>query len=217
MKGPSAVGRLALRLLAYTILQGTILLGYAAAAQAAGERRLGGLTLAGLLRENRWLEWAQIALLAAISAALLTWRTGPRRPLARLLAGAALVALARELDSLLEGALFEHAHSVLMAIVGLATIVVVWRDRARIAPELAAFVGRAGFYLMGFGATLLIVYAQVLGQRDLWRLLAEEDLLSEAKRFVEEGLEFMGYVLIGCGVVEERWFGSAPSEPSARP
>ena len=51
-----------------------------------------------------------------------------------------------------------------------------------------------------------LVFAQVFGQRDFWKLVAHNEFRSTAKRLVEEGLECGGYLLILFGLVEERFF-----------
>ena len=83
--------------------------------------------------------------------------------------------------------------------------------RDGLAAKLVAFCSRPRFYLNIFGVVMGCLYAQILDQREVWDLLAREEYGSESKRFVEEALELMGYILIACGVVEERFFGESAS------
>ena len=67
-----------------------------------------------------------------------------------------------------------------------AVAIYAWRRRDTLAGELRAFALRPGFLLLVFGVALAGIYAQLLGQRELWIALARDDSLSEAKRLVEE-------------------------------
>lgn len=189
-----------LRYLAYMVVVGVILAGYVALIE-------GALDLEGILKENRWIEYAQIALLAFIVLLCLgAFRSGGS-VLHRLFAGFALFAIFREMDSLLRDLLFDGVHNVAMALVLVTMASMAWINRERFKVEAVEFIGRPGFHLMIFGAALVVIFAQLLGQREVWDRLAE-DMTSEAKRFIEEGLEMMGYVMIVCGVFEERFFGN---------
>ena len=66
---------------------------------------------------------------------------------------------------------------------------------------------------MLFGAALLLGYAQAFGDRELFRMLAPEQTRA-AKRFVEEGLEMLGYLWLLFAAVEERWSTRASAYPS---
>ncbi len=180
---------------------------YVEVIERAGYRELGGLKLDDVLRENRWLEWIQIGLLL-VTALLGAGAFASGQPvLHRLLVFAALFAMCRELDSFLEDLAFDGFHTMLMGAVSIAMAAVAWPGRDELRIAIPEFLNRPGFYMMFFGLMLVAVYAQIFGQRGAWELLAPDDT-SEAKRFVEEGLELAGYLLIGCGVFEERFFGA---------
>lgn len=201
-----------LRLFLYLLIQAVFLVLYALALQKASMGRLGSIDLEGLLRENRWLEWFQISLLCVVALMCVGAFRAGEPALHRLLALLALFAVARELDSFLEKLLFDRAHWIPMGLAVAAIVAVAAPARGELAHDLPLFFGRPGFYLMLFGFALVVLYAQVLGQREIWEAF-QPKYESEAKRFVEEGLEFMGYVVIGCGVLEERFFGApAPRE-----
>lgn len=180
---------------------------YVEVIERAGYRELGGLELDDILRENRWLEWIQIGLLL-VTALLGAGAFASGQPvLHRLLVLAAVFAMCRELDSFLEDLAFDGLHTMLMGAVLIAMAAVAWPGRDELRRAVPEFLKRPGFYMMFFGLMLVAIYAQIFGQRGVWELLAPDDT-SEAKRFVEEGLELAGYLLIGCGVFEERFFGA---------
>jgi hypothetical protein len=158
------------------------------------------------LEENGWIEWTQTIVLASIVAMLAPAFRGGGLALHRLLAFVAAAAVIRELDSLMGAWLFRKSHMLGQILALAAGGAFVWIGRRGFKGEAAAFMQRPGFYLMFSGVVLVVILAQVFGQRQLWKLMAPHEH-SVAKRFVEEGLELMGYLAIACGAVEERFFG----------
>jgi hypothetical protein len=205
------------RLSTYFAVQGVIVAIYAEAVIRAGSAALNTSDVRQLLKENAIIEWTQAGVLALICVAGLgAFRRG-EPAIHRVLVLLAAFAIARELDSVLEDFLFHRAHHIFMAGAFLAIVAIAWRGREGMVAELPGFLSRPGFFFMFFGGILVVLYAQILGQRDLWRLLAPLDV-STAKRFVEEGLELLGYVNIAIGCIEERFFsgkagGAKPSLP----
>lgn len=203
------------RLILYIVIQGLALSGYVWYVIESGRERLGDISLDRLLRENGFLEFIQIGILVLI-ALMCVSAFGKNRPaLHRLLFLCAIIGIFRELDSFLESALFENAHTLHMLAGVVILVSVAFRNRAELRLDIPEFILRPGFFLMLAGFTMIAVYAQILGQRDAWVILAP-DLTSETKRFIEEGIEFMGYIVIAFGIVEERFFscrkGMKPSE-----
>ena len=160
-----------------------------------------------VLKENSLIEWVQIGVLALTALVLIAQatRADSRAVLLYCLGGAAVLAILRECDALLEDLLFDRAHTVLAAPVAIALLAYAWRMRARVWPEMREYVSRPGFALMLIGVFIVIAWAQVLGQRVVWKLFEPKDL-SAAKRFMEEGLEFFGYQFVFFGALEEAVF-----------
>jgi hypothetical protein len=199
----------------YAAIQTGVAAAYTWAVYTSGREGLGGMDLADLLKENRFLEWVQIGVLVAAGA--VCWPALRRRGFALhgILGLLLLAATFRELDSFLNDVLFDDAEKVLMfSALGAAALVFFLRF-AEARDQVIRFSDRHGFFLLFFGAMLVTVFAQFFGQRELWKLLANPKLTSEAKRFVEEGLEFMGYLVIACGVIEERFFGGSSGKDSS--
>ncbi len=111
----------------------------------------------------------------------------------------------RELDALFLNHISEDLHRVLTGSMTAGLGLFAWRHRRELVPQMRDFTRRPGFYHLLFGCSLVAIYAQILGQRDLWDMLGKNG--PYGKRFVEEGLELFGYVTIACGICEERFFG----------
>lgn len=162
------------------------------------------------LAEGGVLEWLQVVLLALAFLVALSPVPRPRHLLDVLLALLLAVALVRELDDHLMRLLFRHVHRVLMVALLVSIAAIAFARRARLQASLPAFLGRPGFYLLLFAALIAGSLAQVLGSTEVWRTLSSDEAASRiAKRFVEEGLESISYLLIALGVFEERCFRAA--------
>jgi hypothetical protein len=196
---------LLLRLAAYLAIQGVVIALYAEAVMRAGVNALGGIEVPQLLDENAIVEWTQAGVLACIwILGLGAFRRG-EPTIHRVLALLAVFAMFRELDALLKDLMFDRAHHGFMWVTFFAIMTTIWLGRHNFLSELPGFLTRPGFPFMFWGILLVVLYAQIMGQRGLWRFLAPNDV-SAAKRFVEEGLELMGYVNVALGFVEERFF-----------
>ncbi len=204
-----ATGRGAFRLLAYAVAIGFAARGLT---QAVLKReQIGPDALDGLLSENGLLEWLQVGVLAFVGVALLSRRAGT---LPLLMALGAFVGLARELDSFLKDTGVSGLHNMIMLALVILAGVIGWRNRREVRTDLAHFVHRPAFLMMVAGALFATLGAQTFGQRELWKVLARPDAVSMAKRLVEEGLEFMGYLWIAAGALDAVLFPHARAEPA---
>lgn len=193
-----------LRLSIYLILPGTAVAILAWVLQRAGMSQSTELELRLILKEDHWLEWIQFGFL--ILGSMLCWGAfRPGEPMFhRFLAILPLLLALRELDAFLGGLFFEDAYKLLLLPATLAMCLFIWTDRVEFRQAFFAFSVRPGFYLIAFGLSFVVIYAQFFGQRETWYLLGERAWC--AKRFVEEGLELIGYMLLTCGLFEERFF-----------
>lgn len=205
---------LVLRLMGYLILQVIILATYVRLVDLAEFDQLGDIGLEELLRENELLEWVQISTLIAILALSAGSLRRNQPALHRLLFFAAFMALFRELDSFL-GDFVDESHRIGIIAGGIGGLATAWIGRSELPDQIAGFLSRPGLYLLLWGASFVTIYSQLMGQREIWDFFAHEEIANLAKRFVEEGLEFMGYIVIACGVFEERFFGLKSSAPTS--
>jgi hypothetical protein len=161
------------------------------------------VTLDDLLRENRMIEWLQIGLCAGIALVAAPALRKGGSVLHRALFFFVLAAMFRELDSFLEEHAMDGTDIVGIWVSLAAGLAVIWRGRTEIGREFTDFLFRPGFLIMGLGFLLVTVYAQFFGLRDIWEIFSRGPAVRGAKRFVEEGLEIMGYFWIGCGMIED--------------
>jgi hypothetical protein len=81
------------------------------------------------------------------------------------------------------------------ALAALVFALVLWRYWRTVPEAVRAFVARPAFLLCSFGGGIVVLWAQVLTQREL--------LNPRADRGMEESLELAGYMLILFGTLEE--------------
>lgn len=202
------------RIIFYIVLQGLVLGAYTRVVEFAGLGKLGDIDLRGLLREDKILEFLELGILALTALLGLGAAKRGQPSLHRIFALLVIFAMCRESDDIWEHFFFEDAHHIPMGIINLCVLYVAVKNRRELAVTIPGFFSRPGSLLMLFGLLLVIVYAQMLGQRDIWKILAPSTT-TEAKRFVEEGLEFMGYFNILLGLLEERFFSGPRNRRAA--
>ena len=179
--------------------------GYMRAVEAALGGRDGGAART-LLAEGGLLETLQVALLGLAFAMAVSPRPRPRLVVHLLMALLLAAALVRELDDRLAQLLFRHAHRVLMVGLLVAAAALGAARNGRLREQVPALLRRPGFYLLLFGTLLVGSFAQVLGSTPIWQALTVDEPASRiAKRFVEEGLEALGYLTFALAVFDARF------------
>ncbi len=153
------------------------------------------------LAEGATIEWLQIGALTTTLGVLLL---GPARrgTLGIILALTVLATMAREFDALLKDHLWEDAHRIIMFGLGIVAGALALWPKGKLHLQLQDFLGSSAFWLMLFGFTLVVLYGLVLGQTDVWLPNSVTGFDRINKRFVEEGLEFSGYVWVLFGAFE---------------
>lgn len=155
--------------------------------------------------EGGFVETVQLIVLGLIASACLSFALASRefRGVYSLLLVAALFAAERELNYhlvLRETWSVIVKHSLQVVLIG-GTI---WISRRTIAGQFSRLAARPSFLLLISGFVLVTFWAQILGQRGLWRSLYTVEWMG--KLFIEEQLELAGYLLVLFGVVEEGLF-----------
>ena len=165
---------------------------------------VGSVEPGSFFREDGILEWIQFSLVAASGLVLLTRaRVSRSYPDAFLLLGTlALLAAVRELDRFFDHLAFDQAHKFvsagILAVYGYSA----WAHRARLVGQLRAFSGTPPFFWMLAGSVAVVLFAQLLGQHELWRAILDGSDGRIAKRAVEEIFETIGYAFIFFGSLE---------------
>ncbi len=164
-----------------------------------------------LVHDDGPLEIAQF--LAALCTALLFWLLSRERrasaELLRFFAALSLIACARELDNFtLERGSREAYVYIAMLPLGWA----LWQvasARLRLVDQAASFARTSGFSLLLAGFLVVVVYSQILGQKELWMAVLDPSIYRPVKDLVEESSEMLGYLLMLFGAAETA-VGSPP-------
>jgi hypothetical protein len=144
-------------------------------------------------------------LLCATAAILLASSAASRRDLrdVLILAGCmATLGVVRETDALLDHVAFKGAYKVPAALIGALALGVVWRARSRIVEQALRFATEPGFLFLVVGGVIVLVYAQIIGQKELWQAVMGDAYMRPVKDAAEELQELVGYALIFVGALE---------------
>ena len=168
-----------------------------------------------LFKEDGALEWIQFSFVAASGAILLANARLSLRygALFRVLGLLAFVAGVRELDDFFEYLAFDGAYKAVNGGILALCVYLVWRQRRQLVQELTEFSRTPPFHLILWGSLVVVAYAQLLGQKELWDAIMGESHLRIVKRSVEEILETVGYALILIGSVETLFLRAREQDP----
>jgi len=149
------------------------------------------------------IESVQYALcgLAVVLFAAAGQRSG-RRDVFALAAYGALLAVIREADSFFDHLAFHGAYKIPAALIGGVALRHAYRARATLLNQAGEWMTTPGFALTASGAFLVLIYAQIVGQKELWRSLMGAAYLRPVKDVAEEMQEMAGYLLIFFGATE---------------
>lgn len=184
------------------------LFGYAALAAGAFELLVRSAVSAGdvrwLVRDDGPLELGQ--LLAIVLTALLLFLLSRERPamveLLRLLACLAMLAAMRELDNFTLELGWRSGYLWMGLPFSLYAVWMVASARGRLLDQIAVFVRSPAFALLAAGFFIVVIYAQLIGQKVLWISLLGPDAYRPAKDLIEESSEMLGYLLMVFGAAE---------------
>ena len=126
--------------------------------------------------------------------------------------GAALGVI-READAFLDHVAFRGAYKVPAALFGAAGLMRAYIGRASVTDELRRWVATPSFALTASGAFIVLVYAQIVGQKELWQALMGSSYLRPVKDVAEEIQELLGYFLIFFGSIESYVLALASATP----
>jgi len=113
-----------------------------------------------------------------------------------------LLGLLREADALFDHAFFKGAYKIPAAGVGVVALVRLWVRRRGFLGGLADWAGTPSGGLVAVGAFVVLVYAQIVGQKELWQAIMGAHYLRSVKDAAEELQELLGYFLIFFGAIE---------------
>lgn len=155
--------------------------------------------------ENGPIEWLQFALIA-VSAAILLFSSGAKvcgfRELFYILALLAMLAAIRELDLILDRLIPVAGWRLPAGLCAITGILIYWRKQDTLTAQMTAFIGTRAFSLLWCGFIVTVPVAQLVGHGAFLRLLMGDDYVRDYKRVIEELGELLGYLLIFIGSIE---------------
>ncbi|MEW6357470.1 MAG: hypothetical protein AB1696_14160 [Planctomycetota bacterium] len=160
-----------------------------------------------VLIENTVVEWISVGLclLTVLAFVLVSVADQGRRSISLVLALLAAAACVREMDFFLANQLSEGGYHIVLAIALLIALIFATLRRRSVWQEGKDLLVRPAFVLLLLGTVVVVSWAQILGQRELWGYFARVYPIDAngVKCMVEESLELIGYFLIFFGAVEE--------------
>ena len=184
------------RYAAYAVAAGLIVELVVLASQAGWFQSVGS--------EHGPVEYAQ-QLLCVTAALLFAGAAARHGDLADVLTVAALCAalgVVRELDACLDHLLYKGAYKVPAALLGAIALRRVWQAGERLPSQLARFAAQPSFAIAAVGALVVLVYAQIVGQKAVWMTVMGADYIRPVKDAAEELEELLGYLLICVGALD---------------
>lgn len=163
------------------------------------------------------IEYAHYTLCAA-SAILFAFasRRTDFRDIFSLLACGAVLGLIREADAFLDHALFRGAYKIPAALVGVIALVRAYRARASLGNQIARWLATPAFAVTASGVLVVLVYAQITGQKEFWQAVMGDSYLRPVKDVAEEMQELVGYLLVFFGAVESVVLTRSPDRSAMR-
>lgn len=157
-----------------------------------------------VFKEDGPLEWVEFSLVSVTAfILLLNARTHVHYTVVLYLCGLlAIFAAIRELDHFLDQLLFDGAYKLINGPILLLCGYLAWRHRRSLPGSIRDFSHTPSFCLFLAGTFLVVLFAQVLGQKEIWMALMGDGYTRSVKAAVEEISEILGYLIILCGAVE---------------
>lgn len=125
-----------------------------------------------------------------------------RRSLLVLAGLCASLAVAREADHFFDHFIGRGAYTYFTWPLGIGAIVVALRARDRLAEQILSFVATPAFFLAAFAAFVILVYGQIVGQKQLWQAVMGDGYQRAVKDSVEEIQELLGYFMLLFASIE---------------
>jgi hypothetical protein len=167
------------------------------------------------------IEYAHYALCGAASFvfACASRRSNLRDVFALAAYGAALGVI-READAFLDKAVFQGSYKIPAALVGALALIRAYRARTVLGEQFAQWTATPSFAVTSGGVFVVLVYAQIVGQKELWQFLMGSAYLRSIKDVAEEMQELIGYFFIFFGAVESyvlTWVSRRPEIIDVKP
>lgn len=157
-----------------------------------------------VLKENGPVEWLE-ALWCSLCSLFLFLASRKSAQYARLFAVLwllPLVATVRELDRVFDEMFFHGAWAVPAILIVLLAYYKASRYRNTVKLEFVAFMQTQQAVFFGLGFFIVTVFAQSFGQQAVMQAVFQEHYVRSIGRFIEEVIEFLGYIILVVGSLE---------------
>jgi len=156
-----------------------------------------------VLKENCIIEWIEFFWLFLISVFLFgaARRTTEYSALFSILAFLPLIAGTRELDGVFDK-VFKGAWVIPASAIAMVVLYRIFKSFGQLKAEILRFVQTQQMVFLGIGFFIVVIFSQLMGRQIVWRLILCEHYVRNVGRFVEEILEFLGYVILVIGSIE---------------
>ena len=157
-----------------------------------------------LARDDGPIETGQLAalLLSGVLLFLLSRRRAQLVELLRLLACLAMLGVMRELDNFTLQLGWRTGYLWMGLPFALYAVWLVVTAKGRLLDQIAIFARSPAFALLAAGFFVIVIFAQLLGQKVLWIALLGPDAYRPVKDLIEESSELLGYLLVLFGACE---------------
>lgn len=157
-----------------------------------------------VLRENGPIEWVEALwlLLSSLFLFLASRKSGKYARLFAVLWLLPLVAAARELDAVFDRIVFHGAWAIPAAFILLVGFYRIFKSHSILKLEVIEFAQTQQAVFLGLGFFIVAVFAQICGQQAIMRAVFQEHYLRSIGGFVEEIIEFLGYIILVIGSLE---------------
>jgi hypothetical protein len=144
-------------------------------------------------------------LLAAASAFLFilaAYRSQSQHVLFSLLAIGAATLAVRELDRTIDRHLVSGAQDAMFTAAAIAGGLLVWHGRNSLSAQVNRFLESRAAGLLFAAMAAILLFSQLIGQRELWSGLMGDRYMWQVKRTAEESAELFGQLLLFLAAVE---------------
>jgi hypothetical protein len=157
-----------------------------------------------VLKEDGPIEWLE-ALWLLLSSLFLFLAARNSTKYARLFAVLWLLPLAtavRELDAVFDRTIFHGAWFIPAVFILSVAFYRAFKSRSILKSEILDFVQTQQAVFLGLGFFIVVAFAQLCGQQAVMRAVFQEHYLRSIGGFVEEVIEFLGYIILVVGSLE---------------
>jgi hypothetical protein len=157
-----------------------------------------------VMGENGTVEWLEVVwlLTSSLFLFLAARKSTEYTRLFSILWLLPLIAIVRELDEILDKVFFHGAWMVPATLIALIVFYRVFKSYNILVPESLCFTQTQQAVFLGLGFFIVVIFAQLCGEQAVLKAIFRDDYQRHIGRFVEEILEFLGYIILDIGSLE---------------